>query len=664
MRAIIWKELRENVLWALIGMVVVSLAMVYALELESKQGQSLASNRFLMATMFLGPVLAAAIGFLQITFDARQGYWALLVHRPISRSRLFMGKVLAGLALYFAAMLLPFTASAIWSAMPGHIAGPFRWEVALPGLVDILTGVVYYFAGMIVARRAARWYGSRGLVLVTAIGCSGLVVGIPLLIGALIAIALAGALLFLAARGAFIHNGEYTPQPAPAKASLGLVQLVGIMLVGGMLAAFAGSLAVTRDFRYKNYAVLRDGRVVVQQQLNGNLVSIHDRDGTPLPQFDKPPIDTDELEKIKAPFAWLLLAPPEQFTGQYRRPATAMSLHTYRDRAVYWYFTSDTGRVEGYDTVSRRLIGSFGPSGFVTADQQPTDRFEGELANRWGSVIDGLFTMTSGVYRIDSLHRTVKPVFLPKPGEDVLAAAPFNSSQERRSKRTAIVSGETIHVLDHEDKPLMTFTPEYDAQIYSRLYLYLLDEPNGFGLWYEPLWRRDINVFTLPRYLVTYGSDGQRLAAEEIPAFVRDYRGPSIAEGMLGLVFPPGAAVVAASISTFTVQGRAEFSRMYENRASTASLVVSFLLSAVISLVINLRLARRNAMARSRRIMWATLGLLLGPSGVLLMLCMQTWPARLCCDGCGVARLVSRLNCEHCGAACAPPAPNGTEIFD
>jgi len=53
-----------------------------------------------------------------------------------------------------------------------------------------------------------------------------------------------------------------------------------------------------------------------------------------------------------------------------------------------------------------------------------------------------------------------------------------------------------------------------------------------------------------------------------------------------------------------------------------------------------------------------------GPPGLLLMLAVEQWPARIACLGCGKPRVVSRDACEHCSARHAAPAPDGTEIFE
>src|SRR5262249_2416441 len=88
------------------------------------------------------------------------------------------------------------------------------------------------------------------------------------------------------------------------------------------------------------------------------------------------------------------------------------------------------------------------------------------------------------------------------------------------------------------------------------------------------------------------------------------------------------------------------------------------LLSAAVSALVCFLLARRYSFTRLQCLGWALCGLLFGLTGLLLMLALQEWPARVSCPSCGRPRRVDRDSCEHCGAAHAPPAPDGTEIFE
>jgi hypothetical protein len=88
------------------------------------------------------------------------------------------------------------------------------------------------------------------------------------------------------------------------------------------------------------------------------------------------------------------------------------------------------------------------------------------------------------------------------------------------------------------------------------------------------------------------------------------------------------------------------------------------LLSALVCALACFLLARRHSFSGSERLAWSLCGLLFGPAGLLLMLAVQEWPARVACPGCRKLRVVTRDACEHCGAPHALPDPDGTEIIE
>jgi hypothetical protein len=75
-------------------------------------------------------------------------------------------------------------------------------------------------------------------------------------------------------------------------------------------------------------------------------------------------------------------------------------------------------------------------------------------------------------------------------------------------------------------------------------------------------------------------------------------------------------------------------------------------------------LACRYAFSRGRSIVWALVGFFFGCVGWLLMRVLQEWPARVSCPNCRQLRVVTRGRCEHCDGLHAPPASDGTEIFE
>jgi len=99
------------------------------------------------------------------------------------------------------------------------------------------------------------------------------------------------------------------------------------------------------------------------------------------------------------------------------------------------------------------------------------------------------------------------------------------------------------------------------------------------------------------------------------------------------------------------------------SRPSTTEWILS-LLGAVLFAAINLWLAKRYAFAQQRVITWTAIGFALGLLGFVLFLSLVERPALEPCPSCGRKRVVNRERCEHCGAPFAPPAMDGTEVFE
>jgi hypothetical protein len=85
---------------------------------------------------------------------------------------------------------------------------------------------------------------------------------------------------------------------------------------------------------------------------------------------------------------------------------------------------------------------------------------------------------------------------------------------------------------------------------------------------------------------------------------------------------------------------------------------------AVVSGAITYQLAGRFLFAPRQIRWWTTASVLLGPAGVLTLVALRDWPAREPCSTCGRKRVVNREHCEYCGAPFAPPARDGTEVFE
>ena len=60
---------------------------------------------------------------------------------------------------------------------------------------------------------------------------------------------------------------------------------------------------------------------------------------------------------------------------------------------------------------------------------------------------------------------------------------------------------------------------------------------------------------------------------------------------------------------------------------------------------------------------WLSLALLLGPAGLLTLLCLRAWPVRQICHACGKLRPADRALCVNCESAAEAPPRDGTEIL-
>ena len=226
-------------------------------------------GRVFVFRVFIGAVSGAAWGLWQTAFDAQGDRRAHLLHRPLSPSWIFIGKLLTGAGLYLVAMSLPLAVYGMWTAMPGHMPAPFRWQALLPWLADILTGVVYYSAGTLMGVRPGRWYGSRCLGIPAALLCTFLVWNVPEFWHALVAIVTIGGLIAVAAWGSFLSGGSLDQQPRAAKAALACTYLMGLIVVSVEAKVIAESLIVPADAHHRSqyYAWDREGRLMVVHQL-------------------------------------------------------------------------------------------------------------------------------------------------------------------------------------------------------------------------------------------------------------------------------------------------------------------------------------------------------------------------------------------------------------
>lgn len=681
MKSLIWKEFHENLKWTVLVLLLVGGLM--KLSLKSTDLESVMNPKFLTITSLVGAAFAAILGFLQFCFEAHGDRRAFLLHRPISATRIFLGKALTGLGLYAVALGVPFLCAAVWAATPGKIAAPFRWPMVLPGFADIMTGTAYYFAGALAAGRDARWYGSRGLGLVAAIFCSTCVWLLPEFIHAVAAIVIVTGLLGVAAWGSFIGGGEYGAMPRSSKLAMAATFLTALLFVGLSVPAFVEAWMEPSERTWQ--ILTRQGQIWNVHNQGGEF-SVTDLAGQTPPELNGQPVDGHLVRRFQTTMASLRGGPNVHW---YRFPDRMfLPLPKEGSPGERWFYVVDQARLLGYDLNSRCFIGSIGPDGFVAPTQRATSRFEGELRYFGGYFIAGIHSpdflpFSDRAYIVDYGARSVKAVYVPDAGQTILAA---EARDDRARKFLAFMLTEEGICAAEENGTRVFSAPLVFSRKQYRIEAAQLGDAQRFAVWYYPdklgtapiglgklatLFLKEVlfkhvpligktnDAEPAPSYLVEFDAKGNELDRLAVPSLPVATRRP--ARAFYGLGTP------LAGYLLYSVADRICFAPGNGASNKGSNLLLPFtllmLLSAAASAFVCYLLARHYAFSRARRIAWFLCGLSMGLYGILLMLSLQEWPAKLRCNGCSNSRVVTRNACEHCGAAQRSPMPDGTEIF-
>jgi hypothetical protein len=365
-----------------------------------------------------------------------------------------------------------------------------------------------------------------------------------------------------------------------------------------------------------------------------------------------------------------------------------------------WWYAPDQGWLVGYDKQMKRPIGAFGPTGFVPPSEPPAARFAGPIyhfSNFPEAIARDYLAFPGGVYNVDFHTRSLRTLFVPAKGQSVLWASRWEDRQQKAA--LAFVGTDTsIEVVDEIGHRLLSLPLAYGPVNYQVQGVGRLDSPRRYWVWFEPQWYLEPETFeTMSAYLIEYNDGGHEIARRSIPVRPGDShrRDPRMLKfeptqfiSFSGLVTSPVEFGLVSAAKQYLVgdvrrkNGREMWPVISFLFFSTQFYLPSFgyvprtpteltfgfaslmIVSSAISGLICFLLSRRYAFARMACVGWAVCGLLAGPIGLLLLLAVQEWPARIVCPKCQRPRVVTRESCEHCGAAHAVPVPDGTEIFE
>ena len=673
MKALIRKDLRENLKVALIGLLIFSLLLRHGYQtclttltnllaenrsVQANDLQPLLSRYLLTEAAFFCGIFGAALGWLQTRNEAHRDLWAFLIHRPVTRTVIFWGKTIAGLCLYVFGAGLPLAILVTVSRMPGRVAAPFEWAMVLPLVSIFLTGVAYYFAGLLTGLRQARWYASRGFGLALAIVTSLGAFNLPEFWVALMFIALAVVVLATAVWGGYQTGGFYCGQPVKGKLALIVAMTagcVGMLIVGvGLLVALIFNPSSHRSYGYSYYQMARDGTIYQETDRDGELAALVDLDGHPLldPKTGQK-MERMEFQKRTAygggVFTSFKNRNGHRNTIQY--DSTYFSLLNITDKML-WYLDRH-GKLTGYDGRTRKPIGSLdahGHDGTLASEpflNQPNFYY---YYNFYDDAPRKLLATAKTVYQVDFKDRTVKPIFTLTNDDEIGGCAGLSTYPDRNTRKQSffLTTRKTVRLLDLEGGFLLNlpYQPAYFE--YPQVQISFLQPTNGstanFAVWFHP--DNELNFksgWKMPIHVLWVGPGQTVTKSADLPV-LRPHEDNSWTDKLATALLPPPVHV--------------EFNKKIYSPWNLFSFALAALCTGI-----GWSLARRHNFSTKAVVGWTLFVFLLGIPGLLTLLCVQEWPAREACPNCKKLRVVDREKCEHCGADFAPPEKNGTEIF-
>jgi hypothetical protein len=176
----------------------------------------------------------------------------------------------------------------------------------------------------------------------------------------------------------------------------------------------------------------------------------------------------------------------------YRHWNRFMVRHLNASRPGYedWFYVPQRGRVFGYDRQSKRLLGSFGPDGFVASEGHSRDSFAGRVdhQSRFPEATAGHYlAFPSGVYTIDFRDRSVRALFAPADGETVLWASRWEDRKHTTSLGF-VGTDKSVFAFDSSGRKVFTVPLAFEREQFRVERVGRLEGTDHFWIWYAPRW--------------------------------------------------------------------------------------------------------------------------------------------------------------------------------
>lgn len=675
MKQIILKELREQYRVALIGMLIFSAllasnfsgysqALTNALwnsgYMTADAFQPLMRSDILVLSAFGCGILGTVLGWLQIRAEKHPDLWAFLVHRPIERSDIFKAKAIAGLFLYALAAGIPIIGFEIWCVLPGHVAAPFEWPMLLPLLTILLSGVGFYFGGLLTGIRKARWFATQGVGVACGIAAVMLVFACKDFWQALAIVTLTAAALGLAARGSYLTAGHFAGQSRASKFCLSLVSTVAMACVSAVILSILANLLSTRtEQAHTNYSIIKDGRIIKVTRKNFEEPVIEDLNGNPLvdPSTGKKITDRElsalYMESLHASVdLWKYDKADSRFEDSYwyrfTSPVRFFSPWQISNKQL-WFLAAD-GRLISYHGVTRLPGTVLAPPG-QTGGPGPDDSrfllpFNYAFSSYYGRAENGILASARTVYRVDTDKGELKPLLSTSADDPFLATSETGRwTTGSEGQHCLLLSAKSIRLVSQTGRLSVNipYSPSY--QQYPVVDVSFLTASNRFVVRMTPDYQRNKasggHLKTQITYITSPSTITETAPFPESP----ERNEVDFATLLLTPALPP----------VIPYWGE----RPQERPVQALRFVLAGALAAIA-----FRRARREGQPKTGSMIWGGFILALGLPAFLTYYAVQEFVARESCPKCKSSRRIDEDHCEQCEAPFTAPEPTGTEIFE
>jgi len=688
MKTILWKELRENARWAPLG----ALAILGVLIYQWRNPEVVFDGHNSLLTLFamVAPTLAFVLGLLQSWGDQQPAAKALLLHRGITASAAFGGKVLAGVLLYVAAVGTPLLLMALFLALRSLATKAAAPSDLLPAAFVSLCGFCCWPAAFLLMERPAKYIGSRLLPPVAAaialFACSTLYGELLWLACAIGLVSVFGFLL--AAWSIFVSPRRQAEGFARGALAVivTLALLSGWMFVGGWVDNSYRQRAYSRSqVAHRSWALEfgpEGGAWLTQQQYQWGMQ-------------DTKPIQTAVLKQGQSararleptPEAWNAITKYDvaPYDGQHLVMHGGVRFHTIHSAQVrlgddyanrYWVFDSANDQILVYRQsmmMNRPLLESRIHPPTETGSFGGLFRFN---RNHWNS--DLIMISTTGVFAIPVSGDPPDVLYAADNHQPILtsysANVPYASANGEKPENIdlALRLADRIILMDSGGKPVSTVAKEdllltkvrLPNEMASAKILSIArhpDQDNHFlGLAVAGRTReREIEW-------MHFDASGKILGQE---TFAEDMRPVSVYDGeVMTLFIPPGPLALGMLVASSQEDSRTALHSFLSDAADEpgrlGAIIAGFFVSPALGLIIGWWTVRRRGLAAGAARLWMGWSFLFGPPGALAVLAIFPRVHFEKCISCQQSTRADSLHCSHCQRPLDELDRTGFEIFE